>query len=110
RKVLDDFPAMKMIVAHWGGFHALNEAKKYLWGQNVYLDTSYPPGLKSLPQERLIELIEEHGAARVLFGSDFPFGDQHDDMRFIHNLPIPAEIKHQILFQNAANLLGLQPE
>jgi predicted TIM-barrel fold metal-dependent hydrolase len=110
RKVLDDFPAIKMIVAHWGGFQALKDAQKYLWGQNVYLDTSYPPGLKSLSEERLIELIDSHGASRILFGSDFPFGDQHDDIRRIQHLPISSEIKHRIFFQNAANLLGIEPE
>jgi predicted TIM-barrel fold metal-dependent hydrolase len=107
RKVLDDFPGMKMIAAHWGGFHSLAGARTYLWGEDLYLDTSYPPGLRSIPQETLIEFIEGHGASRVLFGSDYPFGDQESDIGVIQNLPISADNKDRIFFKNAAELLQI---
>ncbi len=65
-------PALKLILAHWGGglaFFELNpRLRKAL--KNVYYDTSASPLLYE-PSifRRLIEIIE---AEKILFGSDFP--------------------------------------
>jgi len=108
-RVLDDFPAMKMIGAHWGGFHSLPGAKEHLWGRDLYLDTSYPPGLSSLPRDSIMEFIEAHGSDRILFASDYPFGDQEGDIGVIKDLPLNSEARHRILYKNAAELLNMEP-
>jgi predicted TIM-barrel fold metal-dependent hydrolase len=110
RKVLEDFPGITMIAAHWRGLNALEEASEYLWGEDVYLDTSYPPGLKGADQERILEFIEQHGSSHILFASDLPFGDQKEDVQVIQGLPIAPEEKFRILYDNAAELFGLDSE
>ncbi|MBW1997111.1 MAG: amidohydrolase [Deltaproteobacteria bacterium] len=107
-RVLNDFPEMKVIGAHWGGFHALEEARKHLWGRDLYLDTSYPPGLNTVPLKAILEFIEAHGPNRILFASDYPFGDQESDIGIIQDLPLDSEARYRILYGNAAELFGIE--
>ena len=65
-------PALKMILAHWGGGLALMEAdtslRKVL--RNVYYDTAASPLL--YPASIFREVINTIGADKILYGSDFP--------------------------------------
>jgi predicted TIM-barrel fold metal-dependent hydrolase len=106
-RVLDAFPKMTLIVAHFGGFRMLAEARKHLIGKNVYIDTSYPPGLCFEPQKRILDMILSHDPDRILFGTDTPYARQKEDSEYILRLAISSDLKEKILWQNGSKLLGL---
>ncbi len=107
RRVLDLFPKMRMVVAHFGGFQMVEDAKKFLLGRELYVDTSYPPGLCFQPRAWVIDLIERHDPKRILFGTDTPFARQKEEVEYILNLPITTDLKEKILWKNGWDLLGL---
>ncbi len=106
-RVLDVFPKMTLIVAHFGGFRMLDEARKHLIGKNVYIDTSYPPGLCFESKDRILDMIQRHDPHRILFGTDTPYARQREDAEYILSLPVPPELKEKILWKNGCKLLGL---
>lgn len=67
-----EFPALKIILAHWGGmipFFELNRAVKREL-QNVYYDTAASPLLYDPRVYRAV--IDVVGPEKILFGSDYP--------------------------------------
>ncbi len=106
RRVLDLFPKMRMVVAHFGGFQMIEEAKKYLLGRDLYIDTSYPPGLCYHSIDWVLDLVQRHDPNRILFGTDTPFARQKEDVEYILKLPISLDLKEKILWKNGWDLLG----
>lgn len=107
-RVLDAFPQMKVVLPHFGGQFALEEAKRYILGRrNVYLDTSWPPTVAALDKAVVVDIIRRHGADRVLFGSDYPTADPAAEAKFLLELPIPVADKERILYQNAQELFSI---
>ena len=74
-------------------------------GQPVYFDISF--STPELSDEQLIRIIRRHGAHKILFGTDCPWGNQKAYLEHIRSLPLTEEEKEQILWQNAADLLGI---
>jgi len=106
-RLLHIFPKISMVVAHFGGFHMTDEARKHLLGKEVYIDTSYPPGLCLQSQDWVIDRIQRHDSDRILFGTDTPFARQKEDVQYLLNLPISMDLKEKILWKNGRKLLGL---
>jgi len=104
-KVRNDFPKLKMVAAHFGGFQLWDEVKKYLLGKDIYLDTAF--FFDYLKKDEVKKLLLAHSPDRLLFGSDFPLTDPAKDIEFIRNLDIPQGLKEKILYTNAKTLLGL---
>ena len=106
-RLLEIFPTITLVVAHFGGFRMIEEAKKHLLGKQVYLDTSYPPGLCFEPQDWVLDMIRGHDPDRILFGTDTPYARQKEDVDYILRLPISTDLKEKILWKNGSKLLGL---
>ncbi|MDD3412928.1 MAG: amidohydrolase family protein [Lachnospiraceae bacterium] len=68
--VLDTFPNTTFVLAHSGCFEFENIVNLLKNHQNVYTDISVQP------TEHIKILIEEIGAERILFGTDYPFVTQ----------------------------------
>ena len=117
--ILDDFPQLKIVVAHGGGYipHYFGRLDRNVtaWPQStanisrkpseyfrsLYFDTClYAP-------EVLAALVDRVGADRLVLGSDFPIGDT-DPVGFVSRCErlSPAEAR-MVLGGTAANLLGL---
>lgn len=107
-KLLNIFPNIKMVIAHFGGYKMIEESKRHLLGKNVYLDTSYPPGLCFQDKKWVLDMIYHHDPDKILFGTDSPFSRQKEDIDYIMNLPISQELKERIFYKNAQDLLGLE--
>lgn len=105
RKMLDIVKPEKLILAHYGGHDQWDMVEEFLVGQNVFFDTAFIAG--RIDVDQFVRIMEKHGADKILFGSDSPWTDQKESVDFIKNLPISQEIKEQILWKNAAKLLGL---
>jgi predicted TIM-barrel fold metal-dependent hydrolase len=52
-------------------------------------------------------LIRNHGAKKIIFGTDSPWGEQEKEVGFIKRLSITDEEKERIFGINAVKLLKL---
>jgi predicted TIM-barrel fold metal-dependent hydrolase len=107
RDIVRQFPDLRMIACHFGGYHKLEEAEADLLGENVYLETSWPPTLATLAPEKVREIIGKHGADRVVFGSDWPMADPAAEIAAIRALGLSDDATEGILGGNFARLMGI---
>lgn len=104
--VLKDFPKLKFICAHFGGWSQWNEAEKCLADkEGVWVDTS--SSMYAFSVDRAKDLINAFGEDRVIFGSDYPMWDPADEIRNIERLNLDERVKQKIYYKNLSNLLGL---
>ncbi len=96
---------LPVVFAHGGGYAMHGEVMKHLCGRRVYIDISMMPVISSA--EETAELIRAHGAERILFASDCPWGDPGTGIEFVRSLPITEEERELIFHKNAERLLGL---
>ena len=105
-KVHKEFPSLRMVVAHMGGEAVFDETERYLLGRDIFMDTSFV--LRVMPPRVLERFVKKHPAERILFGSDSPWTDQGEELRFLMSLPyLNGEEKEKIAGRNAAQLLDL---
>jgi predicted TIM-barrel fold metal-dependent hydrolase len=106
-RVLDMFPKLKVVAAHFGGLHMLEEVRKYLLGKELYFDTAWYPSVTELNPQEIAQLIKEHGSHKILFGTDYPAVDAKEQIDWVSNLPLSAEDKELIFYKNAKRLYGI---
>jgi predicted TIM-barrel fold metal-dependent hydrolase len=104
-KTAKDFPHIKFIAAHMGGYTEWADAEVYKNVDNVYYDTSST--LAFITKERFCELLDIFGEDKVMFGIDFPMWDYESELERINNLPISNAVRNKILFDNANKFMNL---
>ena len=104
-KVMDEFPAMTVIGAHFGGWSEWDDAARVFKGKNIYVDTSST--MYSVPPEHINELIRQYGTDHVLFGSDYPMWDAGTELEYIEKLDLTNEERELILHKNTERILGI---
>ena len=92
-----------IIFAHGGGNRQFREVLTHLAGRRVYFDLSFI--FHYADAETVTQIIRAHGADRILFASDCPWGDPARGIAFVHALPLSGEEKEAILGGNAARML-----
>ena len=60
-----------------------------------------------LPTEQFLRIVKNHGADKILFGSDSPWSKASKEIEILRSLPLDENKKEQILSLNAKRLLGL---
>ena len=103
-RVLDRFPKLILVAAHFGGTDCWDDVLRHLVGKQVYLDTALSAG--NIPADTARQIIRAHGAHRILFGSDCPWHSSAMDAEFIRSLGLSEQEEEQIFYQNACALLG----
>ena len=105
-KVIRDFPKLKVMASHLGGFAAWDEAEQVLRSsENVRFDTSSAVCLMS--SERAVRLIRHYGVDFCMFGTDFPMWDPKKEAERLLTLGFTEEEYRKIFSQNAKEFLGL---
>ncbi|NCC86363.1 MAG: amidohydrolase [Clostridia bacterium] len=104
-KILPIFKGTPVVAAHMGGYLLWQEVLHKLAGTEIYLDTSY--SFSRTPPPWANQIIQKHGADKILFGSDTPWSSTEDEIRFIESLDLTEQQKEQIYYKNAAKLLGI---
>lgn len=102
-RVVQNFPKLKIIAAHFGGFMFWDAVDYFLVGKNLYLDTAFTHGY--LAPERMRDMVLRHGTDKVLFASDCPWENGADSLKTIESLNLPAADKERILGLNALEIL-----
>lgn len=108
KMIADAMPLLRQgtfIAAHLGGHLMLDDAMRYVIGQDVYIDTSM--AAMYYPDVKCREAILAHDPDKVLFGSDSPWDDPGAGAAVLRHMNLGEERLEKILYGNAARLLGL---
>ncbi len=105
RRVVDLFPQMKVVGAHFAGWSQWEESYKLFGDGRIYVDLS--SSLYAITPESAANLIHRFGADKVLFGSDFPMWTADEELERFNKIPLTDEERELILHKNAEKLLGL---
>lgn len=103
--VLDAFGGAPVVAAHFGGLCARLQTLEHLAGKNIYLDTAYCYGM--LTPRKAKELIDVHGADKILFGSDAPWNSPEQDIGLVKCFGLTEDEEKAVLGGNAQRLLGI---
>jgi predicted TIM-barrel fold metal-dependent hydrolase len=103
-KVSRDFPMLRIVGGHFGGYRMWEDAENYLVGLPLYLETSTVS--VNLAKADFVRLCRKHGIERILFGSDSPWYDQIQAVRWINECEFSDHEKELVLWKNAESLLG----
>lgn len=106
RKMAEKYPEQIFIGAHFGGYSVWDKVECLKDLPNVYFDTS--SSLFALDKDRAADLIHRFGHERYFFGTDFPMWRHDEELRRFLALPLTEEEREDILFNNAAKLLGVE--
>ncbi|MGE0237890.1 MAG: amidohydrolase family protein [Parvibaculaceae bacterium] len=109
-RVLEEFPELRLILAHMGGGGWRQTAALAKRFPNVWLDCAeiieWSDASLAPSQCELAALIREVGVHRVLMGSDYPWYDLDRTVSRVRELPLLSlEEKELILGRNAKRLL-----
>lgn len=104
-RVLDAFPGLVLIAAHFGGYTEWDRTMDHLVGRDLFFDTSST--LWKLDPASARAIIDRHGVGRMLFGSDYPMWDHAEEMERLESLKLSSGEREAILWENGAALLSL---
>jgi predicted TIM-barrel fold metal-dependent hydrolase len=99
------FPGLIIVAAHMGGYKMWDDVESYLVGHSIWLDTAYCA--PDCPQRQFVDIVRAHGANRILFASDGPWGDQQENLQYLRSAGLTDDELVAIEGKNAENLLGL---
>ena len=103
--ILDNFPRLKVIAAHFGGYMMWDEAVNQLAGcDGLKFDTS--SSFVYMIPEKAKRAIEKLGAENVMFGTDYPSLDAEDELKRFFEIDLTDKEREKILWNNAAEFLG----
>lgn len=104
-KVLREFPRLKVIAAHFGGYSEWDNLDCYEGLDNVYFDTC--SSLTFLPREKARDIISRFGAERFLFGTDFPMWSHEEELKLLFGLGLSQKELERILYKNAQKFYNI---
>ena len=104
-RALDAAPDVCVVAAHLGGWRMWDQVEECLVGWPLYLDTAFV--VDHISPEQYLRIIRNHGADRILFGSDSPWEKPARTLEGLQALGLTAEEMGKITHWNAAGLLGL---
>ena len=104
RRVLDNFPKLRVVAAHFGGYSVWDTAAEHLRDTDCMLDIS--SSLMFMDEEMKSKYINVYGADRLLYGTDFPLWDPIEEVKRFMQLKLTDTEREKIAFRNAERILG----
>ncbi len=104
-KICREFPELKVIAAHFGGYQRWYEVDVYKGLDNVYFDTC--SALFFLSPEQACDIIHMHGADRFFFATDYPMWSAKEEIERIMKLDLTEEEREMIFYKNAQRVLEI---
>lgn len=105
RRILDLFPHLQVIAAHFGGYSMYETACDLLKDTSCVFDVS--SSLMFLPEGEAERYIGIYGAERMAFGTDYPMWDPVKETEHFFRLKLTPEQFEQIGHKTAERVLGL---
>lgn len=105
RKVLELFPRLKVIAAHFGGYSMYHTAKELLWDTDCVFDVS--SSLMFMERGQAEKYINSYGAERMAYGTDYPLWDPVQEVQRFMQLDLSDDQFDQICHKTAERILGL---
>ncbi|MCQ2418022.1 MAG: amidohydrolase family protein [Oscillospiraceae bacterium] len=102
--VLTEVHGSNLIAAHLGGWNQWDDVEKYLVGTPILMDTAFIRDF--LPKEQCCRIIRNHGADKILFGSDSPWESPADTCAYLQSVGLTDEEYQKITYRNALRILG----
>ncbi len=105
KKILKDFPKLKVIAAHLGGYRKWEDSMEILNKENIWVDTC--SSFNFLSDEMIIKLINHYGSERVLFATDYPMWNFDGEYKRIMSLKLKNEVLERIFSKNIKELINI---
>lgn len=107
-KVMRDFPRLKVIAAHLGGYCAWDKTKDLVreGGNRIMFDTS--SALWAMPTEKANELVRIIGTDRLMFGTDYPVLHAKSELELFMKLDLTEKEREDVLYNNAKKFLNFK--
>ncbi len=101
-----DFPKLKILAAHLGGYQRWDEAEKCLKGDDT-LKFDVSSSLAFMSPERAGHIIHTYGAENCFFGSDFPMWSHEDELERFLAIGLTEDENRRILAGNIISYLDI---
>ena len=103
--LVSNFPSVPFIVGHAGGIEVAEVISRLPKFSNVFVDTSFQS------PENICALVNAFGSDRVLFASDWPYGDRVKSLQLVGEAcKGDLYLREKILYLNSARLLRMNIE
>lgn len=106
RKILDLFPHLDVIAAHFGGYCMYHTARELLWDTDCVFDIS--SALMFMEQGQAEYYINSYGAERMAYGTDYPLWDPVTEVKRFQQLKLTDDQFDQIAHKTAEQILNLK--
>ena len=105
RRVLEEFPKLEAVAAHFGGYSMYETAYEELNRTNCIFDVS--SSLMFMPKGEAEKYIGLYGAERMAYGTDYPLWDPVKEVQRFLQLELTDDQFEQIAHKTAQRFLGL---
>ena len=105
RRILDLFPGLETIAAHFGGHTMYETACENLKDTDCVFDISST--LMFLPNKEAERYVSIYGAERLAFGTDYPLWDPVTEVERFLSLDLTMKQKEQIAHKTAERIFKL---
>lgn len=105
RHVLELFPGLRTVAAHFGGYSMYETAYSLLKDKDCIFDVS--SSLMFMPEGVAERYIRAYGPERMVFGTDYPLWDPVTEARRFRSLKLTGKEKEQIGHITAEHFLDL---
>ena len=105
RRVMDTFPQLQVIAAHFGGYQMFDTAKEQLYDTDCFFDIS--SAMMFMQPGEAERYINIYGAERMAYGTDYPLWDPVEEVKHFQTLKLTGAQFDQIAHKTAEQILGL---
>lgn len=105
RNILNLFPRLEVIAAHFGGYSMPATAKELLWDTNCVFDIS--SAMMFMEPGEAESYINSYGAERMAYGTDYPLWDPVQEVDRFQKLKLSDDQFEQIAHKTAERILKL---
>ena len=105
RRILDQFPGLSVIAAHFGGYSMYETARELLQDTDCVMDIS--SSLMFMEPGVAEKYINAYGAERMAYGTDYPLWNPAAEVNRFLQLKLTADQFDQIAHKTAERILEL---
>ena len=104
RRVLELFPKLDVVAAHFGGYSMYETAFEILKDMNCYFDIS--SSMMFMAEGDAEKYIRAYGPHRLVYGTDFPLWDPKTEVKRFLELKLTPDEVEQIAYKTALHILN----